>query len=1123
MRIMKSKIAMLTFIMCLVIGTFSFYPMDDSVHGAATYNIDPFSKDSQVITGQAEPNTPIQLNVDGQLVNLQTNATGQFSHTLTNKLTSTDIHLYQITKEGYADWKWSAYASQDASTVVYPAHYLGINKSSNEMKFSSREDHTIIAVYDGRSYSGVGTLSIPVKAAKEVKFYTQSNGNRSTTTTVQDLSANPNYVYESNQFGFESGSLSGKTVPHLKMNIVINREKEIELSADENGEFDTYLSLTENDVLTGFEYKIIEPLTGRELVGSTIVKPFQASVDNPFYSVNEFSNYELYGYTFANAEIKADGQLIAVSDEMGRIYNYIEANGSPIRTIEVSRNEKIVSTFTREMAFDSSQFKFDLTKQITSEQSELIAKTYPNQTFVVQYQNQHYGELKSTSDDQGNLKLMLPKFTSGSFNVYVVQKNGNGQLVKTIEVEDERPLPNPIIKMIDNSLVISSDFSTTQQLYVDVQIERKNGEIEVYNEPLSLRGKQINNFQAGDKYKLRTYINEQRESKLIEGTFNPILQPTFENFIEGEQTIKGKTEPNATIKIYEPQYHLNNNYLPVQQIKANSQGGFSFTKKLNLDLPLTVLIERDNKHDQAKFVITPKDITSPVFSIYKGLIIPEEYPEISIATDDALKGLNVSYYSKNKLLKTKNVDIDSEKSWKGQRFVVLYEDEGNKTFKELGIDKIIIKGENVAGLVSATTFTVKDTTAPNPRGIDPILYGDQFIAGKTEPFTKIQLGSGHSAKLTTANSEGYFKIVLDYPFTIHSSSVRLTMTDVAGNKAQEYIRAMDHRVGDIRVNQDGSKIWFANENRKLSYQHYQIYLNGQKWTGNENRYNPYTSLIQTNRKLSFPLDVKLVMKNPDGTTKYEFSKRFTSPSEVISPNKLEASNNRKSLTGYADKFMTIDVYDTAGKKVGTNRADKDGKFAVVLYRYPVANETLKVVAKDAFGGTKTSTLKVKDRVAPTKPTVSTLTHKSTYVSGKAEKGATVYITYNGRTYTTKASSTGSYRYNVKTTKSGATVSVRAKDAAGNTSSSTSVKVLNTFRTFTVNSVKSTATTVTGKGNKGASVQAYVGTKLISKTAKVDSKGNYKLTVSRQKPGVVVTVKMTQSGYQEMKKTTRVVK
>ncbi|WP_214714276.1 Ig-like domain-containing protein [Exiguobacterium sp. s151] len=184
------------------------------------------------------------------------------------------------------------------------------------------------------------------------------------------------------------------------------------------------------------------------------------------------------------------------------------------------------------------------------------------------------------------------------------------------------------------------------------------------------------------------------------------------------------------------------------------------------------------------------------------------------------------------------------------------------------------------------------------------------------------------------------------------------------------------------------------------------------------------------------------------------------------------------------------------------------------------NYTLRVT--DQAGNLTVLTFTI-DKVVPSKPTISTLTNKSTKVTGKAEKGSTVSITYNGRTYTTKASTAGTYSYSLKTTKAGATVTVRAKDAAGNLSTAASSKVLNTFATFTVNTVKSSATSVTGKGNRTATVQAFVGTKAISKTAKVDSKGNYKLTIPRQKAGMTVTVKMTQTGYQELKKTTKVVK
>jgi hypothetical protein len=191
--------------------------------------------------------------------------------------------------------------------------------------------------------------------------------------------------------------------------------------------------------------------------------------------------------------------------------------------------------------------------------------------------------------------------------------------------------------------------------------------------------------------------------------------------------------------------------------------------------------------------------------------------------------------------------------------------------------------------------------------------------------------------------------------------------------------------------------------------------------------------------------------------------------------------------------------------------------------WPVKNSgayTLRVT--DQAGNITALTFTI-DKVAPSKPSISTLTNKSTKVTGKAEKGSTVSITYNGRTYTTRASTAGTYSYSLKTTKAGSTVTVRAKDVAGNLSTTTSSKVLNTFATFTVNTVKSSATSVTGKGNRAATVQAFVGTKAISKTAKVDSKGNYKLTIPRQKAGVTVTVKMTQTGYQELKKMTKVTK
>ena len=51
-----------------------------------------------------------------------------------------------------------------------------------------------------------------------------------------------------------------------------------------------------------------------------------------------------------------------------------------------------------------------------------------------------------------------------------------------------------------------------------------------------------------------------------------------------------------------------------------------------------------------------------------------------------------------------------------------------------------------------------------------------------------------------------------------------------------------------------------------------------------------------------------------------------------------------------------------------------------------------------------------------------------------------------------------------------------------------IKVLNEFSTFTVNSVKKSSTTISGKGLKGATVKAYINGKQIGKSATVNSKG-----------------------------------
>ena len=76
----------------------------------------------------------------------------------------------------------------------------------------------------------------------------------------------------------------------------------------------------------------------------------------------------------------------------------------------------------------------------------------------------------------------------------------------------------------------------------------------------------------------------------------------------------------------------------------------------------------------------------------------------------------------------------------------------------------------------------------------------------------------------------------------------------------------------------------------------------------------------------------------------------------------------------------------------------------------------------------------------------------------------------------------------------------------------SLAFLKQFSKLTVNKISTSSKSISGKGQKGATVKAYVNGKQIGKTTKVSSSGNYKISISKQKKGKKITVKMSKSGY-----------
>lgn len=154
-------------------------------------------------------------------------------------------------------------------------------------------------------------------------------------------------------------------------------------------------------------------------------------------------------------------------------------------------------------------------------------------------------------------------------------------------------------------------------------------------------------------------------------------------------------------------------------------------------------------------------------------------------------------------------------------------------------------------------------------------------------------------------------------------------------------------------------------------------------------------------------------------------------------------------------------------------------------------------------------------------TVNQVKSTSTIITGKGKSGATVRAFVDGKKIgEATVKSDGTYSIKISKQSSGRDILVKMYKTGYITKSKT-VTVKKVFtKVLTVNSVKSTQKTITGKGSKGATVRAYVNNKEIGK-ATVKSNGTYSISIPKQSKGKVITVKMFKTGFASSSKSVTV--
>lgn len=150
-------------------------------------------------------------------------------------------------------------------------------------------------------------------------------------------------------------------------------------------------------------------------------------------------------------------------------------------------------------------------------------------------------------------------------------------------------------------------------------------------------------------------------------------------------------------------------------------------------------------------------------------------------------------------------------------------------------------------------------------------------------------------------------------------------------------------------------------------------------------------------------------------------------------------NSHTRVTGKTAPYAEV-IAKVGSKVIGQGKALSNGQFSIAIPKQYAG--TIVTVTSSLKGGISNPTkVTVLDKIAPVKPVVNKVTTKTTIVSGKSEKYATVYV-YAGSKYVGKAKvdSKGVFRASIAKQRKGTKLSVYAIDSAKNRSGSTIVTV-----------------------------------------------------------------------------------
>ncbi|AKP76033.1 Modifier protein of major autolysin [Priestia megaterium Q3] len=404
---------------------------------------------------------------------------------------------------------------------------------------------------------------------------------------------------------------------------------------------------------------------------------------------------------------------------------------------------------------------------------------------------------------------------------------------------------------------------------------------------------------------------------------------------------------------------------------------------------------------------------------------------------------------------------------------------------------------------TATVVSVTDQTPPSVPIVNEVSDQDTTVTGVTEANAVVTVKAGDATFSAVADGNGTFTVSI--PVQIGGTTIAVSAKDKAGNESQAPSFAVKStlkaplapKVNEVS-DQDTMIKGTAEANATVIVKNGSLQLAAGKADAKGNY-----SISIAKQKAGSTLSV--TAGNTAGVSP-AVTVTVQDKTAPVTPKVNAVSNQDTVVTGSTEAGAEVHV-KIDKKVIGKGNAKSDGTFSITIPKQPAATK-LAVIAKDAANNYSSNAFVTVSAVQtkPALPTVNTLTEKSTAVTGTGEKNASIYIKVGGKIIASgKIDGNGKFSVKIPAQKAGTEVTAVLQNKVGY-SPYKIVKVQDTTPPAppAVNAVTSLSTFLSGKTEANAVITIKSGTKVIG-SGKADSKGQFKVTISKQKVGVKLTV------------------